>query len=609
MRVPRFLQSWIQRLARAWLQADPAAVLASWRRRLRRRSRAESSAGLVMPVAVLAVLLVILGTAVLAARSVSSWLRGVSNADLRAAREAAEYGFNEIVGQLNTDNNAYLLVTNFANWQDVSADDLAACQVSATTAPTSNRIAGVSSNSSNKTQALPNNGALSYSLTGFNPPALPFGRANFVAGGSSNACTGATSAAKFGNLKGGSAKLEVTGTVTRGGGTVASYKLTRMVHVKWPNDSLANPMLFLGLGSQLKFLDGNICTTTNTAATSCNGLPRTVIGCIDLEDCLVKNVDEVSGKQRDKYCKQGTKKYKKGVICNNFQQASDVLPNFPTPADYNDTSAFASGGGNPPNFSCSNSGIKINKDGTLDLSNYKSSCTITPYNTKTNSYDSKSAVTNTDAIFPYAGKSAPTSDAGLATATYISGCTVNKLKTAINCIFNNFITSGDELVVRTAYSTVMKKTTTVITPGLPVNIFVRGSMNLSNGGILNNSVANWGNLRLFGASSGDSSANCNAQTFTAIGSKTKKSGIGVDGAFVWFPNATITYQSAAGKSAAYLVMWVCKFTGPSSGKSGDFWIVNPLSRRGINGGLKSALAGYGSNVNATTYRAYGVAEP
>jgi hypothetical protein len=53
-------------------------------------------------------------------------------------------------------------------------------------------------------------------------------------------------------------------------------------------------------------------------------------------------------------------------------------------------------------------------------------------------------------------------------------------------------------------------------------------------------------------------------------------------------------------------MWVCKFTGPTTGTASNFWMISPLSRRGINGGLKTALSGYGGNVNATTYRAYGV---
>lgn len=556
----------------------------------------------------MAALLVIAGVALLAARGLGSWLRGVNNADLRAAREAAEYGFNEIVGQLNTDANAYLWVTKSAQWQTVSASDLAACGVIASTDPTSNRIPGVASNSSNASQTLPNNSALSYSLTNFTEPQFAPGQANFVSGSNSNACTDATTAAKFGNLKGGSATVEVKGMVTRSGNQTASYTLRRMVHVKWPNDSLANPMLFLGLGSELKLLDGNMCTTTNTAATSCTGLPRTVIGCMDLEDCLVWNVD-IPSKVRDKYCETKGKKYKKGVLCNSFQQAADSLPTPPLPENYGDSRITTSAGWtNPPDITCKQSNATKYFS---DNKKYTSKCDVTTYTVAANGSVTSSGPTSVDFRYaPYTG-AAPSGSASLST-TLVPGCQYNSKDgkpsgaTAITCVYGNVTTNSDEIYWITAYAVVAKKSNTVTTPALPVNLFVRGTLNLADGGINNNSGANWANLRIYGRNSGATLANgtpdCTSQTVTA---STKK-GIGVDGAFVWLPNATITYRAAAGKSAAYTVMWACKFTGPTSGKSGDYWIINPLSRRGVNGGLKAALAGYGGNVNATTYRAYGV---
>jgi hypothetical protein len=578
---------------------------------------ARRGAGLVMPAAIMAALLVIGGVAVMAARSLSSWTRAVSNADLRAAREAAEYGFSEIVGALNTDANAYLWVTKSANWQTLTQDDLDKCAVIAPTAPSANRVAGVASNSSNASQTLPNNSALSYSLTNFTEPQFPPGQANFISGSINNSCTTDTAAAKFGNLKGGSATVEVTGRVTRGGSQIASYKLTRMVHVKWPNDSLANPMLFLGTGSRLNLLDGNMCTTTNTAATSCTGLPVTVIGCLDLEDCLYWNVDLVTNKQRTAYCAPATndKKYKKGVICNSFQQAADALPIPPVPTNYGDSRTTSSGGWlYPPHISCTTS---KSSDYATKISDYQSKCDVTTFNQSTGA----TLTTTNDVRFDYAPyaynnkKTPPPSSSATLTTSLVPGCQYNTSTglpsgaTAITCVYRNVTTKSDEMYWRTAYSSTSgkkSKTTTITTPGLPVNLFVRGTLNLSDGGINNNAVSNWAGLRIFGENSGaknsDGTPNCSSQTVTA----TTKRGIGIDGAFVWLPNASISYSNASASTAAYTVMWVCKFTGPTSGTAGNFFIINPLSRRGINGGLKATLAGYGGNVNATTYRAYGV---
>lgn len=616
---PARLSALIRRLLGPLSHGRSPSAIGGWRRRPPARAalpfpspaahgRDWRSAGLVIPTALMAALLIIGTVALLTARSLGSWVRGVNNADLRAAREAAEYGFNEIVGQLNTDANAYLWVTKSANWQTLTASDLAACGVIAPTPPAANRIAGVDSNSSNKSKALPNNSALSYSLTDFTEPQFPPGQSNFVSGSLTNACTDATTGAKFGNLKGGSATLEVKGMVTRAGSELASYTLRRAVHVKWPNDSLANPMLFLGLGSELKLLDGNMCTTTNTSVTSCTGLPPTIVGCISLEDCLVWNVD-IPNKTRDQYCAVKGTKFKKGVLCNSFQQASDTLPVPPVPADFGDSRTTTSNGWlYPPNITCkqtsANKYFSENKK-------YNSRCDVTTYTVAASGAVSSSTTKDVDFRFaPYTG-AAPSGSASLST-TLVPGCQYNSKDgkpsgaTGISCVYGNVTTTSDEMYWITAYAVVQKKSNTITTPALPLNLFIRGALNLADAGINNNSVSNWANLRLFGRNSGatmaDGSPNCTSQSVTA----STKSGIGVDGAFLWFPNATIAYQSAAGVSAAYTVMWVCKFTGPTKGNPGDYWIVNPLSRRGVNAGLKAALAGYGGNVNATTYRAYGV---
>lgn len=604
------LSRWLSALSLGWRRPHTPGRRSGWMNR-QLAGRSWQSPGLILPTVMVAALLLISGVMLLAARNLSSWFRGVSSSDLSAARDAAEYGFNEIVGQLNTDDNAYLLVTKGTQWQTIAKADLDSCQVNynAMNLPSANRIAGVASNSSNASQNLPNNSALSYTLTSYTEPALPPGQTNT----SSGACYSSTSGDKFGNIKGGSGTLEVKGMVKRNGTEVASYILKRVVHVKWPSDSLANPILFLGLGSKLNYLDGNMCTTTDTAVTSCAGLPRTTLGCINLDDCLVVNVDSVSTKTRASYCAdKKVKKYRKGVICNDFQQASDVLPAYPRPQDFGDSRTTTSDGWlRPPDVVCEN---KNAAKYFTDNSKYSSSCVVTTYTVSggvTKSTVTKGVSFN---VAPFTGKSAPASSSSLST-TLVPGCSYNSTTTApatsatataITCVYGKFTTKSDEMYWITSYASSIKKSRTVTSPALPLNLFINKDLDLSEGGFNNNSVSNWQNMRIFGLNTGATLSNgtpdCTSQKVLA---STKK-GIGIDGAFLWLPNATITYQSAAGKSAAYLVSWVCQFNGPTSGKSGDYWIVNPLPRRGINAGLKAGLAGYGANINATTYRAYGV---
>ena len=307
-----------------------------------------------------------------------------------------------------------------------STADLGNCQVNYISAPTANRIAGVGNNSSNSSQTLPNNSNLSYSLTNYIAPSLPPGQTNVGNG----ACSDSTIGAKFGNIKGGSATLTVTGTVTRGGSQIASYTLRRAVHVKWPSDSLANPMLFLGLGSKLNYLDGNMCNSTNTSVTSCAGLPRTTIGCVSLDDCLVVNVDSVPTKTRASYCAdKKVKKYRKGVICNDFQQASDILPAFPTPAALGDSRTTTSAGWtNPPDVVCNNSNAsKYFTDNTK----YSSSCDVTSY-TVSGGVVTKTTVTKgvDFRLAPYCYGSSPctkTAPSGTSSlpASLVPGCQYN----------------------------------------------------------------------------------------------------------------------------------------------------------------------------------------
>lgn len=179
--------------------------------------------GFLMPLAMVAIVVLGLGVAVLASRSGFGLLGAVRQSDSRKAKEAAEFGFNAILEALNTNENSYLLVTKYANWQTVTNGRLTACNVKLPVlAASSDRIAGVASNSGNPAVTLPSDSTATYSLTAYTvpvPAVLP-----------ASGCSSAASA--FGSLSGGRAVIEVLGTVRRNGQVQATYTLKRDVHVR-----------------------------------------------------------------------------------------------------------------------------------------------------------------------------------------------------------------------------------------------------------------------------------------------------------------------------------------------------------------------------------------
>ena len=134
-------------------------------------------------------------------------------------------GLQALLDQLNTNENDYLLATKLTNpsgtgnWQTVTSANLAACGLQPpSTAPSANRIAGVSTNSSNSAMALPSDASRSYSLIGYEPPAQ--------VGTAPSGCT------MFGNLLGGRARFTVRGRVQRNGVVYATYDLVREVNIR-----------------------------------------------------------------------------------------------------------------------------------------------------------------------------------------------------------------------------------------------------------------------------------------------------------------------------------------------------------------------------------------
>ncbi len=585
------------------------------------RKDRQGEAGIAIGTSILVAVVIIIGSLLLTARSLSTWLRSAGHSDRRAATDAAEYGFTKLLSQLNTDAKAYLLVTKYDKdnpnsnyWQNISQTDLNACGVYASTTPSSNPIAGVATNSSNKSVTLPNSPSQSYSLTNYTPPEQPIGASNL------SPCNNSTSAAKFGNLLGGSATLEVTGSVTRNGRVAASYVLRRTVHVKWPNQAISNPIVLLGTGSQLNTLNGRICqTSANPIPTTCTNLPLTTIACADLEDCLYYNVDLVSGKNRKNYCNSAynpQKKYKKNIICNEYQQLGS-LPAFPTLASFGDTRPTSYTSATPTISVDFNCGDDIKKCSTTQY--YYNSTNQLTERLKS---DGKSLTVEEDySYFPYDTTSlnSATSKATLPT-TLLPGCYYNstispipQTSTVINCVFETFATNKADLkvnltnimpvniwIIDTDTTTVSKKKTTT-TPAIDIG---------NGGGIYNSdsSSTGWQNLRIFGYNNPSNPTdfttttnNCTAQTVLLDKAKGRSSGGIIDGAFLWFPNATFQYN-ALNTAGPYLAMWVCKLTGPTKGTD---VIVTPLSRRGINAGISNSLNGFGGSIGLDIYRAFG----
>lgn len=332
-----------------------------WRRGWRGWRRGAAAAGgprtrgSALVVSLMAGLIALVGAFVLASRLFSSRFNTFARSDTLAAREAAEFGLNEVQALLNTNQRSYLWVTRRDRWNDrpspVDIASLNACQVS---------VQDASGNAATSLTALPaglsgartirNDGGatITYELTAFEPPILPDNASTTTA--QTDFCSNATAAANFGNLRGGSALITVQGTVTRGGRS-SSFRMTRRSHVASTTEQPAFSFMILGDAykdnatgevfgvssdvATLNYLDGNICygQLKDTTCFTTSPLPKTIIGCRDLGSCQINNVFNNNLKDKlSKLCQdvKPKKKKKAGFTCNDFQQAP-VLPAAPTP--------------------------------------------------------------------------------------------------------------------------------------------------------------------------------------------------------------------------------------------------------------------------------------
>ena len=597
------------------------------------------------------VLAIIVASLVMTTRSLGIWSRSNDRLDSMAAKDAAEFGYTKTISQLNTDEKAYLLVTKFDNWDSVSSDDLKSCEIFASQSPSS--ITKTDTVSSTQT----------YTLTNYTAPGFATGTA--TTNNHPSICDSSTSAAKFGNLLGGSAMVTVTGKVTRNGKVTATYVLNRSIHIKFPNQAIANPIVLLGNGSQLKSLNGRICQTaippTSIAASNnpCSGLPLTTIASADLEDSICWNVDGsckgdysnatfndfFNKKIRNKYCKNttyiSTRRYKKNIPCNQFQQLLG-MPSFPVLGD----SSYLD-----PNRPKNYTSTGTNKYESIDYTCVDdiAKCEITAYyyisilgfNYRVNQFFdiTSGRSSNYTSLRPYVDFSKfpfqfdtdlpNLKTSNLNQADLMPGCFYDNIDptkaTAINCKFNMIKSSKADLAVQTKV--------------IPVNIWMQGTganpdidldqkTDGTQGGIYNveEGEDDWKNLRIFGYNNPNNkfsdatnytpdidqnSNQCGDQTISVAKARnrgrirTKDNDAIIDGAIMWFPNATLTINSLNAKSSPYLVIWVCKLIGPATTGSGNISaIFTPLSRLGANAGI-SGIFNITGGVIRNSYRAYG----
>lgn len=186
-----------------------------------------SNRGLVVEAVLVMALVTTIGIFVIASRVAGSRQSASSSSISLAARQAAEFGFTEVIAEMNRDPKSYLWVTKFEEWNNVSAQDLKDCGVAATADPAINPITGSGSD-----RALPNSPELFYRFVSYQEPA------NLNPDPSAPAVCNS----KFGNLIGGTGEIEIVGTMKRGSGYTSTFTLKRKVSVKRAAPIFNNPI-------------------------------------------------------------------------------------------------------------------------------------------------------------------------------------------------------------------------------------------------------------------------------------------------------------------------------------------------------------------------------
>lgn len=656
MAFPPDLQRALNRLLRWARSASPRHSGRGWAggRSGRWAGERPRDRGSALVPALMAGLVALIGALLLTSRLFSSRFNSFSRSDTLAAREAAEFGLNELQSRLNTDQRAYLWVTKRANWSSVTRNDLTSCQVSsldasgneATTLP--GPPDGVSSPRTIQTGA---DTSISYQLTGFEPPALPDNEATTRNQADFCSQSNTAAAANFGNLNGGSALITVTGTITRGSGMNAktsNFQLRRTIHVAAPGSRLAYSFMILGNAYEdkdkvdpvspasfrnksedialLNRLDGNICYPTSQeialgqVPTSCFNpeRPKTIIGCQDLAACLINNVENLTPKKQLENCgvKVGKKK-PKSFTCNSFQQAAPPPP-IPTPTSELTAVSEAQWPTFAYKIECS-----LRRDNNDKQDKCKSERTVNPDFKLDNQRVAFPYVVPNDTNYSLTSTSvqAMTGDS-LVRGCYFSDTTpptasnesqlVNALRAiqptartrTINCLIQDLI------IKDTNISNPNLTIHTIGTDGstLPiVNLFLWGTseIKLDGGGIESNdsSRLGWSRTRLLGKSVITPAGQPISCTASSRIKSYKKNDL--NNLFIWLPNSNLRFEKPSVEDNAYLVAWVCSVSGFKGSSGSKFSVVTPLPEDVVRSGLTRTLGPSFVQSAGFTYRGFG----
>jgi hypothetical protein len=187
-----------------------------------------SNGGLVVEAVLVMALVTTIGILVIASRVAGSRESASSSSLNLAARQAAEFGFAEVMAEMNRDPKSYLWVTKFDEWNNVSVQDLRTCGVASTANPVSNPI-------SRSTRALPNSPELFYRFERYQEPSKEPNH-------TPDPLVPAVCNSKFGSLIGGTGEITIEGTMNRGSGYTSTFTLKRKVSVKRAAPIFNNPI-------------------------------------------------------------------------------------------------------------------------------------------------------------------------------------------------------------------------------------------------------------------------------------------------------------------------------------------------------------------------------
>jgi hypothetical protein len=207
-----------------------------------------SSEGVVVQAVLVMALVTTIGVLLVASRVAGSRQSATAASLSNAARQAAEFGFAEIVAEMNRDSKSYLWVTKFSEWTNVRAGDLKSCRVGSTAADAEVGLPITGSTlpiavSGDLPSSSAASGKLSYQLTDYKAPEILEGSLPASLLDPSSPQYACREKGKFGNLIGGSGEFTIVGTVKRlDGSIVSSYTLKRKVSVERAAPIFNNPI-------------------------------------------------------------------------------------------------------------------------------------------------------------------------------------------------------------------------------------------------------------------------------------------------------------------------------------------------------------------------------